>query len=142
MSFDLALVEGDLKIQSDGSIKTVANTPKLKQDLIKLIQTEIGSNKYHPWYGCTVSDDIIGQHIIDDIIFADLQSSITQGLERLKTLQISQASTQNVTLSEMIGSIGEVNAYRSLEDARMIVIDVTVYSRRFDEIQETFKVSP
>jgi len=142
MSFDLALVEGDLKIQSGGTIKTVTHTSKIKQDVIKIILTALGSNKYHPWYGCAVSDDIVGQNISDDIVFSDIQSSIIQGLERLRTLQISQMTSQSISLAETIGSIGEVNVYRAIEDPRMLIIDVTVYSRRLDKIEETFTVVP
>ena len=51
MSFDLALERGDIKINRDGSMKTVFGNAKLRQDIMKILLTELGDNKFHPKYG-------------------------------------------------------------------------------------------
>ena len=37
MSFDLALERGDLKINRDGTVKTVSGNSKIRQDIIKIL---------------------------------------------------------------------------------------------------------
>lgn len=141
MSFDFALINNDLKILSNGKVRTVTDTPKLKQDVLKIILTPLGSNRFHRWYGCTVSEDIIGKNIPDNMMIMDIQTSISQSLDRLKKLQLAQLTSQKVTLAELISVIGEIIAYRSPEDRRQIKIDVTVYSRRMTKVEETFTLS-
>ena len=51
MSFDLSIEKGDIKIGSDGSLSTVSGNNKLRQDIIKILLTDIGDNKFHPKYG-------------------------------------------------------------------------------------------
>jgi len=101
MSFDFALINNDLSVQSNGLVRTVTDTPKLKQDILKVILTPLGSNRFHRWYGCTVSEDIIGKDIPDNMMLVDIQTSISHSLERLKKLQISQLTSQKVTLAEL-----------------------------------------
>lgn len=136
MSFDFALVGNDLAKLPDGKIRTITDTPKLRQDVLKIILTPLGSNKFHMWYGCTVAEDIIGKNLPDNVMILDIKTSIAQSLERLKTLQMRQATSQKVTLSELINLVGNVNAYRSPEDPRQIKIEVVVYSRRLTKVEE------
>lgn len=141
MSFDFALIDNDLSIMNNGLVRTVTDTPKLKQDVLKIILTPLGSNRFHRWYGCTVSEDIIGKDIPDNMMRVDIQTSIAQSLDRLKKLQLAQLTTQKVTLAELINVIGEVIAYRAPEDRRQIKIEVTVYTRRMTKIEEVFTLS-
>jgi hypothetical protein len=140
MSFDLALINGDLKIISDGSIKTVQDTDKLRQDILKILITLLGSNRFHPWYGCVLSDNIIGKNLPDNIILNDIRTSIFQSLDKLKKLQQQQQTTQKVSLAELINSIGNIDVYRDPSDPRQIKIRVEVYSRRLTKIEEIFSL--
>jgi len=139
MSFDLALINGDLKIQPDGSIKTVTDTPKLRQDIIKIILTPLGSNKNHLWYGCSISEDI-GRNFPDNLQLARIQNYISQSLDRLKALQKSQSTNQRVTLAELINSVGEIHTERDETDPRQMNVVVTVFSKRLAKIEELFTI--
>ena len=141
MSFDFALINNDLNMLPNGTMRTVVDTQKLRQDVLKLILTQLGSNRFHSWYGCTVSEDIIGKNLPDNMMGLDIQTSISQSLDRLKKLQQQQLTTQKVSLAELINVIGEIIAYRAPEDRRQIKIEVTVYSRRLTKVEEVFTLT-
>ncbi|KKN50070.1 hypothetical protein LCGC14_0636450 [marine sediment metagenome] len=136
MSFDFALVGNDLSILPNGKIRTITDTPKLRQDIIKIVLTPLGSNRFHMWYGCTVGEDTIGKNLPDNMMLLDIRTSIIQSLEKLKELQMRQAIYQKVTLSELMNLIGSVNAFRTKEDMRQIKIEITVYSRNLTKVEE------
>jgi len=141
MSFDFLLLNNDLSMSSDGKMKTVADTQKLRQDIIKILLTTLGANRFHPWYGSTVSSDIIGKNLPYNMIVLNIETSIRQSLERLQKLQLQQQTTQRVSLAELIHSIGPVSAYRNPDDLRQVKIDVTVYSRQLTPVKESFTLS-
>lgn len=140
MSFDLKITNSDLSISADGSIKTVTDTPKLRQDILKALITPLGTNRFHPWYGSTVSDENIGEVLSDDLRFSQIESAITETLERLRLLQQSQLTFQNVTLAELISEIGPVIVERNFADPRQINVIVTVYTQRLTKIEEVFTI--
>lgn len=140
MSFDLMLIDSDIKIKADGTVRTVEGSDKLKQDIIKILLTPIGSLKFHQWYGSGLSDKIIGENLPDNMTFQEISSSISQSLERLKTLQRSQITYQKVKLSEIINSIEEVLVQRSAEDMRQIFVIVSILTKDFTKIEETFSI--
>jgi len=141
MSFDFQLIDSDLKIKSDGSIRTVSGVDKLKQDIIKIILTPIGSAKLHLWYGSAINDGTIGQSISDNMLFEEISSSIEQSLDRLKKLQIAQASGQPVSTSELIGIIEGVLVQRSIYDMRQVNVIVSVFSKDLSKVEESFSVN-
>jgi phage baseplate assembly protein W len=140
MSFDLQLIDDDLSIKPDGKIRTVTDTPKLRQDILKAIVTELGSNRFHQWYGCNVNEGIIGQNLPMGILEAEIVSSITETLNRIKALQKTQAVSQYVTLSEMISEVGPIFVSRNPADTRQLNIVVTVYTRQLTKIEEVFTI--
>lgn len=140
MSFDLELINGDLQIKADGSLRTITDTPKLRQDILKIILTTLGSNQFHPWYGCSISNSSIGRNYPDGLLFSDIQTSIKQSLDRLKTLQMSQASGQSVSLAEMISEVESVEVERNPADPRQINIRVNVWTKRLTKIEELFTI--
>lgn len=141
MSFDLALVDGNLSIKSDGSVRTVTDTLKLRQDILKIIVTPLGSNKFHPWYGCSMGEGLIGNNFADNIIELEVQTSVQQSLERLRQLQLAQSTSQNVSLGELIAAIGEVEVNRNPIDLRQLNARVVVSSRRLTRIEEIFQIT-
>lgn len=138
MSFDLEILNSDLNIKSDGTVRIVSDTPKLRQDILKIIVTSLGSNKFHPWYGCAISDSLIGSAYPDNLIFSEIRTSIYQSLDRLKTLQSAQASGQVVSLAEMIAEIDTIEVERNLSDPRQINVRVVVWSKRLTKVEELF----
>ena len=140
MSFDLQLIDNDLKIGKDGKIKVVTDTVKLHQDILKIILTPIGSMIDHPWYGCYIDDNVVGKNLPEHILVAEIQNSILESLNRLQKLQISQSATQKVSLSEIIGVISGVDVQRNAADGRQLNIVVTVLSKRMDKVEELFTI--
>lgn len=138
MSFDLELIDNDLKIKADGSIRTVTDTPKLRQDIIKILMTQLGSVRAHPWYGCSVSEEVVGKTLPNNILSNQIQASVSQSLERLKSLQTRQSATQEVSLAEIIEAIADTHAERDLNDQRKLNIFVTVLSKRLTKVEEVF----
>jgi len=141
MSFDFSLIDGDLGLSPSGEVKTLTDTPKLRQDVLKIVLTPLGSNRFHPWYGCSVSESIIGNLMPDNLIEMEATATITQSLERLKQLQLAQATSQSVSLAELISSIGPVRVSRSVQDLRQLNIIVTVLTKRLTKIEEVFIIS-
>jgi phage baseplate assembly protein W len=140
MSFDLALINNDLSVQADGKIRTVTDTPKLRQDIIKIVLTPLGSVKKHVWYGCSITEDIIGKALSDNMLVSLMRASITKSLERLKALQTTQSTMQKVSLAEMIEMLGSVDAERDTDDQRKINIVISVFSKRLAKIEELFTI--
>ena len=141
MSFDLALINGDLNVSADGTIQIITDTPKLRQDIIKIVTTPLGSNPYQLWYGCSIGDDVIGNVLGDDRRLQIIQAGIAKSLERLQSLQKVQAVTQNVSLAEIISSIGGVNVERDINDPRQINVIITVFSKRLAKVEELFTIT-
>ena len=141
MSFDLEIVDSDLKLKSDGTLKIAVDTVKLRQDLLKIILTSLGSNKFHPWYGCAVGENIIGKNLPQNLLEEDIRSSISQSLDNLKTLQLAQVSTQRVSLAEQIAEVGDINIGRSPADQRQLNIILSVLTRRLSKIEEIFTIT-
>ena len=141
MSFDLELVNNDLKIKPNRTISTVSDTPKLRQDIIKIIVIPLGSMKNYPWYGCAVGDNIIGKNLPKNIFDSQINESIKKSLENLQMLQQSQSATQKVTAAEMIKMIVDVHAERDIDDPRKINIVVCVLTNRLTKVDEYFTIT-
>jgi len=141
MSFDLALINGDIQIKADGSVRTVENTDKLKQDIVKVILTPINNSRFHPWYGTNIVDDNIGKIASDSVLFQQIDLAITDGLSRLQKLQLAQSTSQVVTFAETLASIEEVAVQRAPDDPRQVNVVVVVLSKDLSAVEEMFTIN-
>lgn len=141
MSFDLALVDSDISIKPDGTLRTVTDTNKLKQDVVKIILTPLNSVRFHPWYGSDINEGLIGEVPTDSILFQKISGALTQSLNRLQTLQRSQATGQRVTPAEMIAAIRSVSVQRAIDDPRQVNVVVILLSKDLTAIEEIFSIS-
>jgi hypothetical protein len=128
MSFDLKLEQGNLRINTDGSLATVRNSEKLRQDVLKLIVTPIGGNKMHPWYGSDANKAIIGN--VFDLDFAKDSASeqLRSAIENLQAMQQQQAKTQFITASESIAAIKDIYINTNAADMRALEVKVYILS--------------
>ena len=140
MSFDLALINSDLDIKADGTIRTVEKTDKLSQDIVKIILTPINSMRFHEWYGSAINEGTIGNVLPDNILFNDISIAISDSLQRLMILQRAQSAQQRVDPSELIASIAEVNVGRNASDPRQINVVVRIISQNLTPVEETFSI--
>src|SRR5574338_788116 len=105
MSFDLKIISGDL-VLSNGDLKTVVDSEKLIQDILKIALTTAGSNPVHPWYGSFISRTLVGNPNSTSVLVQIGKSQLTTALNNLKDLQDMQAqSYQRMTADEQIAAI-------------------------------------
>jgi len=140
MSFDLKIVKGDISIERDGSIKTVFGNEKLRQDIVKIILTEVGDNKFHPQYGSNVGAVQVGTVQDETFLKQDLISSAQDALKNLMALQRSQAKRQYLSPSEIIIDIKNIEIKRDTIDPRMYNIFISVLTQELDLVVEAVTI--
>ena len=140
MSFDLALERGDIKINADGSMKTVSGNAKLRQDIIKILLTELGNNKFHPKYGSYIGALQLGHYADAKLISLDLESSARKAIKNLMSLQRSQSGKQSLSPGELIVDILKVSVARDQVDPRLYNIFVSVLTKRLTEVRSNVTV--
>ena len=138
MSFDLKIVGNDLAKNRDGSVQTVRDNEKLKQDILKAILTARGSNKFHQWYGSTVSERTIGQLLEDGQLEAEASAAIQETLSTIMALQTAQARVQYVSPGETLAAVKDIRVTRDSTDPRQWSITVEVLTRQLTPVEETF----
>jgi phage baseplate assembly protein W len=140
MSFDLSLEKGDIKISSDGSVKTVSNNAKLKQDIVKILLTELGDNRFHPKYGSHIGALQIGHYADAKLISLDLESSARKAVGNLIALQSGQSRRQKLSPGEVIVDILKVSVTRDQVDPRLYNIFVSVLTKSLTEVSSGITV--
>lgn len=140
MSFDLKIEGGDIVIGQDGGLTTVFDNAKLRQDVIKILLTKLGENKFHPSYGSEVGVINIG-HIPDqELLELDLQASVRDAVNKLIALQRSQSRKQFLTPGERIISLLGVSAQRDEVDPRLYSIFLTIQTGALTSISESITI--
>jgi len=142
MSFDLKLSNGDIVFSPEGDVEIVEGLDKLKQDVLKILITELGSNVYHPWYGSELSDDVVGNTTDARVTAASAESAISNALENLAALQVEQQAFQRVTPQEMIAAISNIKVEQEPADFRIWNVLVSVVSKSLNEVTENFSINP
>ena len=141
MSFDIKLTNGDIVLDTEGDVQTVANEFKLIQDVLKMLFTATGDNVLHPWYGTPLLSRVIGQSYDLELLQAEIQSGIEYGINNLTTLQgLQERDNQFVTPRELIASLEDVGAIIDEIDPRKLAITVKIRARSNETISETFLV--
>ena len=134
MSFDLSIEKGDIKIGSSGSVETVSGNSKLKQDIVKILLTDLGDNKFHPKYGSHVGALQIGHYADSKLMSLDIESSARNALKNLVALQRAQSKRQFLTPGETIIDILSVTVKRDEADPRMYNIFISVLTQELTEV--------
>jgi phage baseplate assembly protein W len=140
MSFDIKITSGDITIGRSGDLETVYDNDKLRQDIIKILLTKLGENKFHPSYGSKVGALEIGFVADQELVELDLQSSVEDAIRYLMRAQQIQQRRQYLTPGEVIVGIKNVLVERDLLDPRMYNIYISVYTKKLTVITETIPV--
>ncbi len=140
MSFDLKIEKGDISIGADGRLNTVSDNNKLRQDIVKILLTKLGENKYHPTYGTNIGAIQIGHVADESLLELDLTSSAESALMRLISLQRGQSKRQYLTPGETIIAILDVSVGRDTIDPRLYNIFISVQTQRLTNLTETISV--
>lgn len=140
MSFDLKIKGGDIAIAPNGSLELVSDNAKLRQDIIKILLTKLGENKYHPQYGSQLGAIQIG-HVPDpDLLESDLRSSVESALNKIITLQKSQSRKQYLTPGEVLISILDVSVSHDEIDPRLYNVFISVQTGKLTTLTESITV--
>lgn len=141
MSFDLAVINGDLVIKN-GALSTVSGQNKLVQDLLKIALTSVGANPLQPWYGSLISQTLIGSYLSSDIVSSVAQSQLQNAIQNLQNLQNLQVqSGQSVTPDEQIAFINDISITRNTTDLRLFTVVIKVLTRAFQGATANFTVN-
>lgn len=140
MSFDLKIEGGDIKIGTDGNLAFVYDNLKLRQDIIKILLTKLGENKFHPSYGSEVGAIKIGHFADQELLEIDLKASVEDAVRKIIALQKGQSLKQYISPGERIISLLDVSAERDTLDPRMYNIFISVQTGALTTITEAVTV--
>lgn len=141
MSFDLKIINGDLVI-TNGALRTVVDSEKLTQDILKLALTTAGSNPIHPWYGSFISRTLVGNPNYSTMLVQIGKSQLTTALTNLKQLQnIQIQSFQRVSADEQLAAISDISINRNPIDPRFYNVVIKALSKGLKPITTAFNVS-
>lgn len=141
MSYDLKITNGDLVI-ANGALKTVVDSEKLIQDILKLALTTTGSNPIHPWYGSFISRTLVGNPNYSSVLVQIAKSQLTTALQNLKDLQDLQIkSFQRISADEQIAAISDISIVRSQIDPREFDVVIRAITKGLKPITTAFTVS-
>jgi phage baseplate assembly protein W len=140
MSFDLTVEKGDIKIGPSGSVQIVSGNSKLRQDIVKILLTDLGDNKFHPKYGSHVGALQIGHYADSKLMSLDIETSARNALKNLMALQRSQSRRQALTPGETIVDILNVTVKRDDVDPRLYNIFVSVLTQELTEVSSLVSV--
>ncbi len=140
MSFDLKLENNDITIGTDGSVKIVLDNDKLLQDVLKIILTPQGSNRFYKWYGSALSERIIGTVLSPFTTEVEITRSIEESLNNLMYLQQNQSRFQYVSAPETIAAISSIYSERTEDDPRVYNIYVSVLTKKLTLVETTFQL--
>jgi hypothetical protein len=138
MSIDLLLKNGDVVIGASGDLATVSNTAKLVQDIIKMVTTDLGSNKFQPQIGSLISQRLIGQNLTAQNSISVIQASVQEALVTLQKLQKAQAQVQALSPAETLIAINDITVQRDSKDPRQLNVVLKVMAGDGNLIADTF----
>ena len=140
MSFDLKIQRGDLVLDSSGQLNIVERNDKLVQDIIKILLTDLGENKFHPYYGSSAGKLDIGSVLDQDFFKTKIEDGVIQAINNLIALQKNQSKYQYITPGETILEISGVRVRRDTNDPRMWSVFVSVITLELEEISQTVTI--
>ncbi len=140
MSFDLKLKNGDLVLDGSGLLSTTSGNQKIRQDIVKILLTRLGDNKFHSRYGSDIGALKIGQVTDQTLIELDMKKSAEEAIRYLISLQKSQSKRQFLSLSETIVDISNISVERDTGDPRLYNIFVSVLTQKMDIIEESITI--
>ena len=142
MSFDLKIINKDLVLKN-GQLRTVIDSEKLIQDILKICLTNVGSNQLQPGYGSFISRTLVGSPMHTSVLVQVAKSQLNSCLDNLKSLQERQVkSFQRVSADEQISAVLDISILRSVVDPRLFNVTIKAMTKGFKPISTVFNVSP
>ena len=143
MSFDLKILQGDLKISPQGDLQKVEDNEKLIQDISKMAVTPVNGNPFHPWYGSHLNKSLIG-NVFDFNMTSSLASNqLRRSMETLQNLQKNQIKLgQIVTPGEILSAIRSIKIERNQVDPRYFSVSIDVLTKALNAVTTTLTIDP
>lgn len=136
-TYDFLLTDNDIQLTHNGGVKLVTREKKLKQDLEKIVLTEINSNKYHSNYGSELMS-VVGEPLPPDIMETEVFHSINTAVENLILLQEEQSKQQLLDPTERIDSVENISVERDKIDPRKYYVFVEVITASQEKLTTSF----
>jgi len=140
MSYDLKIVNGDLSLNSNGQVNLVVGNSKLVQEVTKMVLTDVGENKYHPYYGSAVGKIDMGGIYDESMHRTEIERSVRESLNNLIILKNNQRLTQEINPAETIVSIDNVLVFRDGLDPRMWSIEISLTTMALDNVKTSVTI--
>lgn len=140
MSFDLKIKNGDLSIGDSGALDVVSGNNKIRQDIVKILLTNIGENRFHSRYGSDLGAFKIGDVSDQKMIELDLKRSVEEAIRYIMFLQKNQSKYQVLSLSEIILEIVDIRTERDSSDPRLYNIYISILTQKLDQIEEIITI--
>ncbi len=140
MSYDLKIKNGDLVLDSGGIPTTVIGNQKIRQDIVKILLTRLGENKFHPNYGSDIGSLRIGEALSKNMVESDMKRSVEQALRYLISLQKAQSRFQFLSSSELILDVQNIGVERDSDDPRLYNIFISVLTQKLDVLEEVITI--
>jgi len=140
MSFDLKIKNGDLSIGDSGALDVVSGNNKIRQDIVKILLTNIGENRFHSRYGSDLGAFKIGDISDQTMIELDLKRSVEEAIRYIMFLQKNQSKYQVLSLSEIILEIVDIKTERDSGDPRLYNIYISILTQKLDQIEEIITI--
>lgn len=140
MSYDLKIINGDLSIDADGDISIVLGNDKIFQEIKKIILTDIGENKFHPYYGSRAGRLNVGSITDQSFVASEIERSVKESMTNLIRLKDYQSRSQTLNPSEVILTIDKVVVERDNLDPRMWNIFISVTTQALDTANTVVRV--
>ena len=140
MSFDLKIKNGDLSIGDSGALDVVSGNNKIRQDIVKILLTNIGENRFHSRYGSDLGAFKIGDVSDQTMIELDLKRSVEEAIRYIMFLQKNQSKYQVLSLSEIILEIVDIRTERDYGDPRLYNIYISILTQKLDQIEEIITI--
>ena len=141
MSFDLKIINRDLVI-TQGQLRTVIDSEKLIQDILKISLTNAGSNPIFPWYGSFLSRTLVGNPNQTSVLIQIGKAQLSTALQNLQNLQVAQVkSFQRVSADEQIATISDISITQSQTDPRLFSIVIKGLTKGLKPITTAFNTA-
>jgi phage baseplate assembly protein W len=140
MSYDLKIINGDLLLDDDGEISIIFGNEKIFQEIKKILLTDIGENKFHPYYGSRAGFLQVGSIADESFVASEIERSVKESLTNLIRLKDYQSSYQTLNPSEVILTIDEVAVERDNLDPRMWSIFISITTQALDTVNTVVRV--
>jgi hypothetical protein len=116
----------DWPLEPGGGIPVVEDEEKLAQDIVRYIETVLGSDPYRDWLGSRLRG-LIGKKITSVPYVREIINNEVRGtLVKLINMQRQQAQYQSVTLNEALESLLLVDTQLDTEDPTLWRVKVRV----------------